>query len=147
MVIINISGVFVADYILKKLKGNEIKVASLLFLLSLPFIAGLLFMKYIALYLSVLFMAIFTTLMGANAQILLMYVPVRFTKFGCVGTVTGILNAAASFGTFLSTYIFGLTAEHFGWTITIFIWIILTFVGFLVFAVISPKWKKFIKSV
>ena len=146
MVILNISGVFIADYFLKKFKGNEIKVASLLFLLSMPFIAGLLFMKYISLYSSVFFMSIFTTLMGANAQILLMYIPVRFTKYGCVGTVTGILNACASFGTFLSTYVFGLTAEYFGWTVTISIWIVLTFVGFLIFALTSHKWKNFIKT-
>lgn len=147
MVIINIFGVFVADYMLKKLKGNEIKVASLLFLFSLPFIAGLLFMKHINLYLSVLFMAVFTTLMGANAQIILMYLPVRFIKFNCVGTVTGILNAFASFGTFLSTYVFGLIAEYLGWTNTIVTWIILAFIGFGVFALISSKWKKYIKSI
>lgn len=146
MVIINITGVFVADYIIKKVKGNEVKAASKIFLISLPFIAGLLFMKNLNLYLSVTFMSIFTTLMSAITQVVLFYAPVRFVKYGCVGTTTSILNAFSAFGTFVSTYLFGLIAEHFGWTSTIITWIVFALVGFIVFALASPRWKKFINN-
>ena len=146
MVIINITGVFIADYVIKKVKGNEVKAASTIFLISLPFIAGLLFMKYLNLYLSVTFMSIFTTLMSAITQVVLLYAPVRFTKFGCVGTTTAILNAFSALGTFVSTYLFGVIAEYFGWTSTIITWVIFALVGFVVFALTSARWKKFISG-
>lgn len=143
---VNVFGVFIAKFFMDKFKGNEIKAAALMFLMSIPFAVGLLAMKNINLFVAVFLMAVFTTLMTANTQIILIYVPIRFAKFGCVGTMSGLINAVAAFGTFVSTYAFGIIAENLGWTSTILSWVILAAIAFVTYMILSSKWADFIKE-
>lgn len=143
---VNVFGVFIANFFMDKFKGNEIKAAALMFLMSIPFAVGLLAMKNINLFVAVFLMAVFTTLMTANTQIILIYVPIRFAKFGCVGTMSGLINAVAAFGTFVSTYAFGIIAENLGWTSTILSWVILAAIAFVTYMILSSKWADFIKE-
>lgn len=143
---INVFGVFVANFATEKCKGNEVKAAGMLFLISVPFAVGLLAMKSINIFFAVFLMAVFTTLMTANTQIILIYIPIRFLKFGCVGTMSGLINAVAAFGTFVSTYVFGIIAENLGWTSTIISWIFLGLVACATYFALSAKWRKFISE-
>lgn len=71
--------------------------------------------------------------------------PTHFAKFGCVSTVSGILNAMSSAGAAASFYIFGLVAQNYGWITAVTVWGILALAAILFCVVALIRWRAFDK--
>ena len=73
------------------------------------------------------------------------FAALRFEKYGRIGTVSGMLNATASVGNVLASYIFAKMAELMPWQGVATSWLAaIIFCGVLCIAVL-PKWKKFVE--
>ena len=73
------------------------------------------------------------------------FVALRFEKYGRIGTVSGILNATASVGNILASYIFAKMAELMPWKAVGASWLmVIVLCGFLCVAIL-PRWTRFIK--
>lgn len=94
----------------------------------------------------VLFLTVVTTMMYAGHQFINVLIPSYFAKFNRAGSAAAFLNAIASFGIVVSNIGFGYLAEHFGWTVTIWSWVIIAAVAIVFSALASPLWKKFTKE-
>ncbi len=71
----------------------------------------------------------------------------KFHKYGCEGTVAGIINGLASIGIVVASYGFGALAEKTGnWYSTIWVWIILLAISVVLISLAAVMWKRFNKA-
>ncbi len=146
LVFINLSGVFIAGQIYPKRAKNLATAYGMCFLISLPFTALMLFTGRMHLLLVVLMLTVVTTMMYAGHQFINVNIPSCFVKFNCAGRVAAIVNAIASFGIVAANIGFGYLAEHFGWGVTIWSWVIIDAIAVVCCMCASPLWKKFMKE-
>ena len=143
LVVINLAGVFIVNYMYPRYIKNAALAFAMCFLVSLPFTALLLLTGKISVWLIVAMLVVITTMMYAGNRMIVVIIPSFFTEYGRVGSVAGIINAIASFGAVVSNYGYGLLAEKFGWNGTIISWIILAVVAVILSCASVPRWKKF----
>lgn len=79
---------------------------------------------------------------GINLM-LISRVPVHFTRYGKVSSVSGILNSATYVGSSLSTYGFGAVAEAAGWMPVVGIWIGVCVAGTALMLLVKGRWARF----
>jgi len=77
-------------------------------------------------YLSLVYMAV-SVMNGC----FLSFFPLRFAREGCVASVSGIMDFATYLGTGLSSMLFGVMIEHFGYSAMFATWAALCFLGLL----------------
>ncbi len=71
----------------------------------------------------------------------------KFHKYGCEGTVAGIINVFACIGIVIASYGFGALAEITGnWYSTIWVWIILLILSIALIAAAASMWRRFNKA-
>lgn len=92
---------------------------------------------------SALLMALMAGLASGINCTLTVLVPLHFSKFGNIGFVSGLFNAATYAGSAASTYGIAVIAEKWGWGMTISGWIISATIGIGICLITYPKWKKF----
>ena len=127
--------------LLRKMK-NEITARMLFYALALVPLVVLLFMGKIPMWVAVVMLALFQmtgTFAGAYSASMFG----RFAPYGYSGTATGISNAMSSFGVVFSSTGYGLIAEYFGWSGVTIVWLILTVVIVVGYAVTNICWKRF----
>lgn len=143
--IFNAFGAYAVVPLYKRLDENEMKTAGVIGVLALVPLLLLLMMNKLPVYVSIVLLALTTSVMYALNYLIISLVPVRFSKFSCTSGVSGILNSAAHIGCAISSYGFGAVSEKAGWNAVIFIWISAALLT-VVFSFLSNiKWKKFIK--
>ena len=71
------------------------------------------------------------------------FVALHFEKHGRIGTVSGILNATASVGNVLASYIFAKMAELVPWQAVATSWLATIILCGLLCIAVLPKWTKF----
>lgn len=143
LLITNLFGIFIAVRLYPKYCKNLALAIGLLFLASLPLILLLLLNGKIMVVVIVLLLAIMTTFMTAAGHLLGINLPAAFGAYKKIGTVAGIINAFACFGCMLANFIYGYTAEYFGWNVTILIWAGIALLAFLFCLAAMPLWKRF----
>ena len=74
------------------------------------------------------------------------FVALRFVKQGRTGTVSGILNATASVGNVLASYVFARMAEIMPWRGVAICWLMTIVVCCGLCFVVMPRWSRFIKE-
>lgn len=108
--------------------------------------AGALFASVIAFvpspppFLTVLCAAMITASMHGVNLCLIAYLPGRFSRYGKVSTVSGIMNACAYIG--CSAYIYGITLIA-SQAVRALTWFIIPAAGFVFCLVATPMWKNF----
>lgn len=75
------------------------------------------------------------------------YISKTFAEFGCVGTLSGLFNCAASFGIMAWNFVFTRVADAHGWGATTKLWLIIMIAEFIIAIISIPIWKKFLKKV
>lgn len=143
LVLINLGGIFIANYIYPKRIKNASLAFGLCFAVSLPFTFMLLQIGKINVVLILIMLTILTTMMYAGHQFINVIIPASFAKYNKAGSVASILNAVASFGAMAANIGFGFLAENYGWNITIWSWVSLTFLAMVLSLIASPLWSKF----
>lgn len=146
LVFINLGGIFIAGWIFPHLTKNLAWGYGLTFFFSLPFTILLLFTGKIHIALVVLFLTVVTTMMYSGHQFINVLIPSYFAKHGKAGSMAAAINSVACFGIMVSNIGFGYMAENFGWTATIWSWVILSAVGIVSCGLAAPFWKKFTKE-
>lgn len=135
----------VARIVYPNLLRDEVKIMVVSCALGVPCIISFLWMKHVSVFLIVALFAFLRLSMGVAGN--LSNVPSsRFAFYGKTATVSGITNAFASFGNALSLLGSGLLAERFGWTVTIWMWIVSAGVTTLSYALSLPFWGRFCKQ-
>lgn len=146
LIIFSALGTFISGIVQKKITGNETKAQVFLFSLSLlPLIAvcflGRIHYIWILIALSVAVMLVH----GASA-FSQSFVAVRFEKQGRIGTVSGILNATASIGNILASYVFARMAETMPWVGVTLTWLVTIVVCGLLCLLVMRRWTRFIED-
>ncbi len=143
LVFVNLFGVVLSSKLYPQYCKNIALAIGLFYLASLPLLLILLLTGKLVIAIVVSLLAIVTTFMTASSQLLNVDLPAAFSSCKKTGTIAGITNAFGCFGCMVANFLYGYTAEHFGWTITIFIWacFALLAVIFCLFAV--PLWRQF----
>ncbi len=145
LMVINLSGVFIANYIYPKYFKNAVTALGACFIVCLPISLVMLLIGKIPLWTVVVMLIIFTTLMYCGNQLINVVVPSFFNRYNRSGSIAGILNAAASFGAVASNFGYGFLADKFGWTGTILSWSIMGVISIIFCVLTIPVWKKFSK--
>ena len=91
---------------------------------------------------SVVMFAILTGCMHGINLLLVCILPSYFKKFGKVSTVSGLLNSCTYVGSAISTYGIALMSESFGWSATVFLWIIVAFFGAMITFLSAVPWSR-----
>ncbi|MDR3121988.1 MAG: MFS transporter [Clostridiales bacterium] len=97
---------------------------------------------------SVLTTVLLTALMsgcmhGVNFA-LISIIPTYYEKFGCVSTMSGILNSFTYAGSALSSYGFAKAAESAGWLVTIGSWVVIALAGSALCFISAKRMRSFL---
>lgn len=87
------------------------------------------------------------TLTGCMHGINLMLIcdlPARFTATGKVSLISGVLNACTYIGSALSTYVFAVIAQSFGWRVTVACWVGVCVLGAGACAIGGPRCRRWL---
>lgn len=141
--IVNLAGVYVADYLKDKVFHDELLTSGTLFLATIAsLIILILFGKY-SVILATLMLAVTTSAMlGINTMIIGL-IPLYFARANQVSTVTGLLNALAYLGSAISTYGFGALSEYAGWNMTIVVWCLVAALGIVACLMGRRIWNRY----
>ncbi|MBO7341341.1 MAG: MFS transporter [Clostridia bacterium] len=123
---------------------NEISATIVLFAIGSPFGILLLLTGKISYWWIVIFLSILVLTMNA-ALLLSSYIAARFNKWGKGATLASAINTMSSLGIVISNFVFTRTAEI-SWKLTIWIWVVLLVISNVILFVISPIWKKFLRT-
>ena len=150
-VILSAFGMFsftVFDYLYRRVFYSELPCAMFAFALATVAAAVLFVLTRTggAAVFSMIMMAIIIGCMSGVNLMLIATVPKRYLKSGRVASFTGLLDAAAYLGAAISTYGFAALFEGFGWSVTIFVWVLIAGAGILFCFLAIPIWKKFRKN-
>lgn len=128
--VVNVTGAFFAKRLNDKLK-SEAKTSAVFFFAAFVF---LLFLELYArnnIVLSLICMVVITNCMFGVNVMLITIVPLKFARHGNVGTVAGLLNAAAYVGCGITNQIAGEILNASGWKMLIAFWIALSVIAVL----------------
>ncbi|NLK28503.1 MAG: MFS transporter [Clostridiales bacterium] len=139
--IINLAGVYAANYMNKKYFKNEVATSGACFtIVSLALLLLILFGRS-HMIVSVLLLSLTTTgMIGVNTMFISL-LPLYFSKVGKVSTITGTLNSMAYIGSSLSTYGIGVISQKYGWNLTIVVWLFLAFLGAGICLLMKNLWQ------
>lgn len=131
------------SFIAKKVFKNEVLYASIIYIF-VALLTGILLITYnkSAITSTILMALIIGSVHGINLM-LVCYVPKRFKKYGNVSTLSGIINSFTYVGAAISTYGIALLVEKSGWNLTIFIWLLISLLGFISCLIVYKRWQKF----
>ena len=142
--ILNITGVYIITPIYKKIfKKDELKTGAAIILFALVPLSSLIFMERLPSVVSVALLAVITTALSAYNYMIITLVPMQFSYCSRTATVTGIMNTAAYGGCAAASYGFGIISDRIGWNGTVFVWIGLAVITFLITLGATGRWKKF----
>lgn len=143
LLIINILGVLVANYIYNFARCDELKTLIILYIAILPMVLMLLGFTKLNIFIVTILMSFITLLLYGSGQILQMNYPNRFHRYGLTALVGGVVNCFAAFGNVIATYGSGYIADHYGWGVMITIWNVLIVLFVMIALAMLPMWRKF----
>ena len=136
----------VTSFINRKIIKNEIVCAGAVFAIGAISATFLVLLGDRNVILSLLLLALLVGCMHGVNLILVCMVPAKFTKFGKVSFISGLINSSTYLGAAISTYGIAIFTDEFGWTKTIILWSVVAYIGALVCILLGRKWNKFKKA-
>lgn len=140
--VVNLAGVYAAEFIRKKGGKSEISISALLFLVAAA--AAVVMICFGSFHIAVAvgaFAVITSCMLGINTMIVNV-IPVYFTWTGRISLISGILNSSVYIGSSLALYGIGAVAEYFSWEILLFILVGIAGVGVVLCTAAAIFWKK-----
>ena len=134
----------VATWLKSRFGGSELGSACFLFALSGSCALLLLAFLNVSPLIAIPLMAVVNGSMHGINLMLISHVPQRFTKYGCVATVSGLLNSATYVGSAVSTWGIALLSESRGWFFTIAVWACIAAAGLAVCLTVRRRWNRFV---
>ena len=133
----------VTSFVNRKLIKNEIVCAGAVFGIGALSATLLVLIGDRSVVLSLLLLALLVGCMHGVNLILVCMIPAKFSKFGKVSFISGLINSSTYLGAAISTYGIALFTEEFGWTKTIVLWSVVAYAGALICIVLGRRWNKF----
>lgn len=133
----------VTSFINRKLIKNELVCAGAIFGIGAVSATLLVLLGDKSVILSLVLLALLVGCMHGVNLILVCMVPARFSRFGKVSFISGLINSSTYIGAAISTYGIALFTDAFGWTKTIILWSAVAFAGALICIILGKKWTKF----
>jgi len=146
LIVFNVMGTLLAGVIKNRITRNEITAQLIMLGASLLPVSVCLFVGKIHYVWVLCALSVGVSLINGSTIFGQSYVAVRFGKYGRIGTVSGILNATASVGNIMASYVFARMSELMPWNMVILCWIILIVACFVLCAAVYKKWTYFIKK-
>lgn len=142
--IINVTGAYFARALNKKLK-NELHTSTVFFLISFVALLVLFVFGTKNIVLTMVCLATVVNCMFAINVMIITMIPLYFSKYGRVSTVSGILNSTAYIGCGVLNYVAGLVLEktNSNWSSLIVMWLVIAAVAVIVTFICAFLWKKF----
>lgn len=140
--IINLSGVYLAEYCNKRFFRNEVSTAAVFFVFTFLSMIGMIAGVDKILYGTVVLFAVVTSMMTAVNTLFISLIPIHFQKEGKVATVSGILNAVTYLGSAAASGLFGWIAEQMGWMGTQILWCFCAAMGIICSVTAVRGWKR-----
>lgn len=125
---------------------NVPSVIAIFSALCIPFFVLVLWVGNINLYLIVGSLTVICIISSA-LTLQFSYISKTFAVFGCVGTLSGLFNCAASFGIMAWNFIFTRVADAYGWGTTAKLWLFVMMAAFIICLISIPIWKNFLKRI
>ncbi|MBQ9941100.1 MAG: MFS transporter [Clostridia bacterium] len=122
------------------------KSIAIFLFLSIPSLVAIVFVGELSVFFVLLALTLLTISTGALG-IFFSYISNTFEHYGCVATITGLLNCMASLGLMLTNYVFPKIADEMGWKFTATCWLILNIISFVLVLISIPIWKRFVKKI
>lgn len=144
--IFNLSGVYLASIVNKKIFRNEIATSASFFAICTVMLLLLRLYSGESVIIVLILFGVATTAMMAVNTMLVSMAPIYFAPYGKSSTASGILNSSAYVGGAVSTYGIGVLSETVGWNTTILVWTIIALAGMLVCIVGKTYWRKFTQN-
>ncbi len=141
--VVNLTGVYLANRLNRRLFNNEAKTALCFFVATLAAIIFMIAFGDYSMYGSVLVFAMISSAMTAVNTAFISLVPIHFQRFGSVSTVSGLLNATTYLGSALASVLFARTAEVFGWGGVRGSWCVIAITGAVCCMFSISKWRAF----
>ena len=146
LVIFSAIGTLIAGFMKSNITGNEPKAQIILMGISVPTLIIVCFVGKLHYLWILVALSFATALIHGAAPFGQSYIALRFEKYGRIGTVSGILNATASVGNILASYVFAKMAELMPWRMVTASWLMVIFVCILFCSAVLKRWTRFIKS-
>ncbi len=141
--IVTLIGPYAADSLHKRIFHNEIYTAAAFFGITILCVGGIYLTHHLPFGAlpSAILMAVGVAAMFGTNHMFLTAVPYHFAPLGLSATISGVLNSIIYLATALCSSIYGLVAEHFGWTTLILVWLGVG-IGGMVFSFAAGRvWK------
>ncbi len=135
-----------ATWLKRVLGGSELVCSAFLFGAASLSALILLPLLNVSPFIAIPLMSVITASMHGVNLMLISHIPQHFSRYGCVSTVSGLLNSTTYIGSALSTWGIALLSETRGWFFTIAVWAALTAAGFVICRLTAPRWNSFTKG-
>ena len=146
LILFSAIGTFVAGYVQSKVTKNEAKAQILLYTASLLPLIVVGFLGSIHYLWILIALCVSVMLLHGAAPFSQSFAALHFRNYGRIGTVSGILNATASIGNVLASYVFAKMAELMPWRSVTASWLITIVACGLLCAAVLPRWTRFTKE-
>ena len=146
LIIFSAIGTFVAGFVQRNITKNESKAQILLYAISLLPLVVVCFLGYIHYIWILMALSVAIMLIHGAAPFSQSFVALHFKNYGRIGTVSGILNATASVGNVLASYVFAKMAETMPWRGVTASWLITMVVCGILCVAVLPRWTRFTKN-
>jgi len=140
-----ILGIGVSSRIIGLFK-NELYAGFLFFGTALGLSAILTIFLSKLIFLDIILMGLISACSHGINLIITGVMPRRFSRFGQVSTISGILNATIYIGSALSTYGVALLAENFGWKVTFGSWMVMCVLSIVCLLVSLRSYVRFCRE-
>ena len=125
---------------------NEIRTGAAVFALALAAAGALALPWQPGAVFSAFLIAVITGCMYGVNRVLSTHVPAYFGAYGCVSTMSGLLNALTYLGSALSTYGIAAVSTAWGWSATAISWVGIALFGTLLCLCSTRKWGNFTRN-
>lgn len=133
----------VTSFINRRIIKNEIVCAGTVFAIGAISATLLVLIGDRSVVFSLLLLALLVGCMHGVNLILVCMIPAKFSRFGKVSFISGLINSSTYLGAAISTYGIAVFTDEFGWTKTIILWAAVAFAGALICIALGRKWNKF----
>lgn len=146
LIIFSAIGTFVAGFMQRNVTRNEARAQTILYAVSLVPLFIVCFLGYVHYIWILIALSVAIMLIHGAAPFSQSFVALHFETHGRIGTVSGILNATASVGNVLASYVFAKMAEIMPWRGVTVSWLITIIICGLLCVAILPRWTRFTKE-
>lgn len=146
LIIFSAIGTLAAGFMQKRVTSNETKAQIVFYVMSVLPLTAVCFVGNIH-YVWILIALCLTVLALQGASPFTQsFVTLHFEKYGRIGTVSGIINATASLGNIMASYIFAKMAEMMSWAGVTVSWLLSIVLCIILCAAVYRCWTRFTRE-